>query len=151
MLLIPIILFIDTATNQYYIHLKGLAKVSIEGHKEELIKIKLKIFFLNFYFYPLRGKINSGKKKKHQKKDIKKSSKKINIKTGLRVLKSFKVKRLFLDIDTGNCIINAKLYPLFAFLNYKIGDFNINFEGRNKMMLYIQNRPLYIIKSFINI
>lgn len=62
-LLVPVILFVDTATNQYYIQLKGVAKASIESHKEELLRIKLKIFFLNFYFYPLRYK-GSVKKKR---------------------------------------------------------------------------------------
>jgi len=143
-LLIPIVVVIDTATNQYYVQLKGLAKASLESHKDELIQIKLKFLFLNFNFYPLRKSSVPDKKKKRIGK------RKISMQTGLRLLKSFKIKRLYLDIDTGNSIFNAKLYPLFTFLNYKIGNFNINFEGKNQMTLYIQNRPIRIIKSFIN-
>lgn len=88
---------------------------------------------------------------KQTKKTKKKRSKDINFKTLLRVLKSFKVRQFQIDIDTGNCISNAKLYPVFAFLNYYKGGFNINFENRNKVLLSIENRPIRIIKSFINI
>jgi len=145
-LLAPIALHINTTKNEYFIQLPGLVKASIEEHKKELLRIKLKVLFLNFYFYPLRK--NSDGKKQIEKRRTR--SRKISMQTGLRVLRSFKIKRLYLDVDTGDSIANAKLFPLFAFINYKIGGFNINFEGRNRMILYIQNRPIHIIKSFIN-
>jgi len=155
LLLIPIVLFIDTATNQYYIKLQGLAKASIEKHTKELLRIKLKTFFLKFYFYPLKN-MSSTKKKtenKHIKKHIneRKNSKKVGVKKVFRMLKSFKVKKILIDIDTGDCISNAKLYPLFTLLNYSVGKFSVNFEGRNRMVMHIQSRPIYIIKSFINL
>ena len=148
-LFVPVDLFIDTSTNQYYIQLKGLAKLQLEGHKEEVLRLKLKTFFMKFYFYPLRGKATS--KKKNQKKEVvKKKRKGISLRKGLRLLRSFKVKRLLVDVDTGNCVTNAKLYPVFAFLNYHVGAFNVNFEGRNRLALHMRNRPISIIKSFIN-
>ena len=54
-------------------------------------------------------------------------------------------------MDTGNCILNAKLYPLFALLNYYTGNFYINFQGRNQLVLLVKNRPIDIIKSLINL
>ena len=76
--------------------------------------------------------------------------KKISFRKGLRILKSFTMKKLLVNVDTGDCILNTKLYPAFAFLNYHIGDFNINYKGENKLVVHIQNRPIYIITSFIN-
>lgn len=149
LLLAPIVLYINTAEGQYYIRLKGLAKASIEGHKEELLRIKLKIFSRNFYFYPLK-KIGAAKKKKSVKRNGRKTMRRIGIGRMLRMLRSFKVRRVLLDIDTGNCISNAKLYPFFVLLNYTSGEFRINFEGRNTMALHLENRPIHIIKSFIN-
>ena len=150
--MMPIVLFIDTKTNQYYLQVKGLVKASIESHDEELISIRLKVFFLSFYLYPLRN-IGIGNKKKTLKstENKKKIGKRINSKKGLRMLKSFKVKRFLFDIDTGDCILNAKLYPLFAMLNYHVGGFSVNFEGRNRVELHIYSRPIYLIKSFINL
>ncbi|HSQ47142.1 MAG TPA: hypothetical protein VLM44_09515 [Lutibacter sp.] len=150
--MMPIVLFIDTKTNQYYLQVKGLVKASIESHDEELFRIRLQLFFLSFYFYPLRN-IGIGNKKKLLKsiENKKKIGKGINFKKGLRMLKSFKVKRFLFDIDTGDCILNAKLYPLFAMLNYHVGGFSVNFEGRNRVELHIYSRPIYLIKSFINL
>ena len=145
----PVILYIDTDNHQYFLQLKGLAKASIEGHKEEVLRIHLKIVFFHFYFYPLK-EIGKSKKKDIEKKNNLKSTKRIGMRQGLRLLRSFKVKHLLLDIDTGDCVKNAQLYPYFAFLNYKIGTFHINFEGRNRMALCIQNTPINIIRSFIN-
>jgi hypothetical protein len=140
------VLFIDTATNQYYIQLKGLAKVNVEKHLEELIRIKLKITFLSFYFYPLRKKSSPKAKKLIEKSSV---NKRKRIRKIFRMLRSFKVKRFLIDIDTGDSMTNVKLYPFYGLLNYNTGIFNINYEGKNRMVLYMENRPLYIIKSFI--
>ena len=147
LLFIPIVFFIDTATDQYYIQIKGLAKASVEKHLEELIRIKLKIVLFNFYFYPFSKK-SSLKAKKLIKKSSVKKRKRIGIRKILRMLRSFKVKRFLIDIDTGDCMTNAKLYPVYGLLNYGMGSFNVNYEGRNQMALYMENRPIYIIKSF---
>lgn len=147
-LLIPINICVDTSQEQYYIQLRGLVKASIEGHREEILQIHFRTLFTNFYFYPLR-KRTSPKLKKTKEVTTEKSKRKIPFRRIIQLLKSFKVKKLAMDIDTGNCILNAKLYPAFTFLNYRFGNFNINFEGKNQMVLFLQNRPIHILKSFI--
>lgn len=148
-MLVPLELCIDTTTNNYYLRIGAIAKASVEQDPKEIIRIRLKALFRNFYFYPLRGEKKDSVKKIKRKK-MKKRKKKIPFKKIFRVLKSFKVKKLRVDVDTGNNITNAKLYPVFAFLNYHVGRFHINFEGRTQMVLLLQNRPIYILKSFIN-
>lgn len=150
-LFVPVTLVIDTSTHQYYIKVKGLAKASIEADEHEIIKIRLRAFRFDFFFYPL--KVRSGDKSDKSTKAVKQSTRKsIPVKKVVRVLKSFEVVDFQLDIDTGNCIANAKLYPVFAFLNfYSRSALNVNFEGRNRVLLSIQNRPIRIIRSFINI
>lgn len=149
LLLVPINLVVNTNTNEYYIQLKGLLNVSFESDEIKILKIRLNIFFFNYYFYPLIYEIKD-KEKKLEKKKMMKINNKIEFKTMLKLLKSFKVKKLLVELDTGDCILNAKLFPVFSFLNYYVGNFNINFQGRNQMVFHIQNRPFYIIKSFIN-
>ncbi len=151
LLLVPIILSINTQKNDYYIQLKGLAKANFEPHEEELLRIKLKVFFMTFYFYPIdeyykRKRVKKLKSKKHKTK----SRKRLSLYKGLQVLKTFKVKQFVIDMDTGDVVKNAKLYPAFAFLNYHVGGFNINFQGRNQLAVRLQNRPIDIIKLFIN-
>lgn len=150
-LFMPVVLCIDTIKNQYYVHLKGLAKACIEGDKEKVLKISVKVLFCNFQFFPLTKHTMASKNKNSQKSKSKKNKKKFPISTVLRVLRSFKVKRFLLNIDTGHCIYNAKLYPIFALLNTKFSRFNINFDGKNQMVICLKNRPIYIIKSIINI
>lgn len=151
LLLMPIILFIDTEKNEYYIQAKGLAKANIEPHQEEIIQVKLNVLFMKFYFFPLDEYYKRKRTKKLKPKKTKsKSKKRLNVNKGLQFLKSFRVKHFELDLDTGDVVRNAKLYPAFAFLNYYRGGFNINFEGRNKLAVKIQNRPIDIIKVFIN-
>ena len=149
-LLAPIDFLINTNTDQYYIQLKGFVKASIETHHTEILRIKLNLLFINYYFYPLRY-IGENKKNKSIAKKKKKTRSKIGLSNGLHLLKTFKIKRFDLKIDTGDYTLNAKLYPLFLFLNNSVGHFSINFENRNQFVLHIQNRPIDIVKSFINL
>lgn len=149
LLFVPIILVIDTANQEYYIKIKGVAKAIVTGDEEHFIKIKLRVFFLNFDFYPFLKKSSSKKNSKaintHRKK-----SKVFNLKIVLRVVSSFRIQKCYLDIDTGDCIQNAKLYPVLGFLNMTKGVFSVNFEGKNSLLLYVENRTIRLIKLFIN-
>ena len=143
----PIILWVDTYKKQYFIQLKGIAKASLEPMKEEVFRLKLNVLFFNYYLYPLKYKFQNNKNKKTERV-IKNRS--IEFKKIVRVLNSFKIKKMLVNIDTGDWTLNAKLYPLFYFSNYGKGNFRINFQGRNQLVLHIQNRPIDIIKSYIN-
>ena len=151
LLFVPIVFFINTSTNQYFIKAKGIAKASIEADELEIFKIHLKFLFFNFFFYPLKKKrlkkVNKGENKIAKEKPFKI----VHFKKVLSVIKSFKVKQFQLDIDTGDCIVNSKLYPVFVFLNfYNHTQCRVNFESRNSVLLSVDSRPIRIIKSFIN-
>lgn len=147
LLFLPIIIFIDTTSNQYYIQFKGVFKISFEKHDLEIFRLRLKILFFNFYFYPLKVKTLNKDKKVIQHK-LEKPKKHIPISKIVRVIKTFKVKNCLINIDTGNCILNAKLYPLFAFLNYNHRNFFINFQGQNQFILVLENKAINILKSY---
>ena len=149
LLFAPIIVHVNTIDNSYYFQYSGLMKASVIADKDELIKIKLSVFFMSFDFYPLRKKKKS-KELKETTASARKKSRRMSFRTGFSLLKSFKVRRLFINIDTGDCIKNAKIYPVFALLNYRYGGFNVNFENKNQLILELVNRPIAIIKSFIN-
>lgn len=147
LLFLPIIIFIDTTSNQYYIRFKGVFKISFEKHDLEIFRLRLKILFFNFYFYPLKAKTVKKDKKAIQHK-LEKPKKHIAIRKIIRFIRTFKVKNCLINIDTGNCILNAKLYPLFAFLNYNHGNFFINYQGQNQFFLVLENKPINILKSY---
>jgi hypothetical protein len=151
LLLVPIKFYVNTTTQQYYLQIMGLAKVSIEADEIQWIRLKLKVLFFSFFFYPLKA-IGSRKEKiKKVNPKKKKSRNRMNYKTFIRIMKSFNVEKFYLNIDTGNCIYNANLYPLFALLNYRMEGFRINFRGNNQLQLVVKNRPIRIIKAFINL
>ena len=149
LLFMKMVLFVDTANDEYYVQAKGLAKAKIESHETELIEVKLYTLFMKFSFFPLK---KSKKKKKKPKKDkiAVRKSKTREFQRLVRIARTFKVDQFLVDIDTGNCITNAKLFSPFSFMNFYGGQFRVNFEGRNRLLLRVQNRPIRIIKSFIN-
>ncbi len=154
LLLAPIVLHIDTATDQYYVNLKGLAKATLIKEEKEFLKVKLTVLFMNFNFYPLRKIGSSTSSEKKQKKKLRargrKKKRSMSVRTAFRLLKSFKVKKFLIDIDTGDYVMNAKLYPIFTYLDHRFGGFYINFKGHNRLLIHMYNRPITLIKSFIN-
>jgi hypothetical protein len=150
LLLVPIVIYVNTNTNKYYISIVGLAKATIEKIENELFRIKIQFIYKKLYYYPLKSnRIKTQTNSNNKKREISAS---INdMKTIFKIVKTFKIKKIRVCLDTGDCILNAKMYPILALLNYKFGNCNINFENRNYLVLYMQSRPIYIIKSFINI
>ncbi|MBO0324276.1 hypothetical protein J0X14_18345 [Muricauda sp. CAU 1633] len=145
LLFVPIQIYIDTDTLQYFVRIKGLAKASVEPDKKELLRIRLKVLFFERCFYPIK---KSSKPKPPQKKT--KHKRKIKFGKIVGVIRSFEVRRFALDMDTGDYVVNAKMYPVFMLLNQYVASFHINFEDRNRLLVDIRNRPYRILKSFIN-
>ena len=145
-LLMPIDLIVDTIDNQYAIKLGFLGRLRIEKDENFLIRLRLHTLLTHFNFYPLKRRSPRKKDKKSKKREFKWS----HLKLMRKLFRSFEIKKFALELDTGNCITNARLFPVFAFLNYRGVDCAINFVDRNSMVLHIQNRPIRILKSFIN-
>ncbi|MBT8304412.1 MAG: hypothetical protein KJP09_08075 [Bacteroidia bacterium] len=152
LLLIPVELCIDTRTDQYYLKIGHLAKASVQSHETEIVCVKLNIIGYQRLLFPLQMQMKK-KAKQNKKKSKRKRIDELqgNFKKGLKVMKSFKVREFLIDVDTGDCIYNSKLYPVAALLNYRYGGCHVNFQGRNQLVLRIENRPIYILRSFINL
>jgi len=148
LLLLPIIFYINTTSNQYYIQLQGVFKANLEAHDTEIFRIRLNLFFMKFYIYPLKMRYKKPKEK--VKKEHIPKSKSYSLTKIFRVVRTFKVEQFFMNIDTGNYVFNAKLFPLITLLNYKTEHFKVNFLGQNELVLLVRNRPINIIKAFIN-
>lgn len=144
----PIILNINTLSKEYYFQFSGLFKANWELHEVEIFRIRLRVFYFNFYFYPLR---NWKLKKPKKRKWLTGKKTKYGIRECYQLAKTFQVKRFSLNIDTGDYTLNAKLYPVFALLNNRVGDMHINYNGHNELVLRVQNRPINIIKKLITL
>ena len=147
LLFVPIQLYVNTDTSEYYIRVVGLARANLEPDKKELFRVRLKTLFFEHSFYPLKKKVGKkGKTAKHKTK----RKRNIRFKNFVRLLRSFEVRRFLLDIDTGDFVFNAKMYPIFVLLNRYVASFHINFRDKNILVMDIRNRPYKIIRSFIN-
>lgn len=145
----PIILYVDTAVNKYYVQIKGLVRADVLEDKKEVLRIRLRILFMRFSFYPLRTKPS----KKRRKKEVgkKESRRRMSWSVIKRILRSFRVKKLYVNVDTGDYVLNAKLIPLCTLLNLTGGAFRINFQDSNHLVLHLQNRSINIVRAFINL
>lgn len=71
------------------------------------------------------------------------------MKRSIAVVRSFKVKELFLNVDTGDYIYNAYLHPVFYFLGNDHRTLYVNYIGENRFRIIIKNRLINIIFAFI--
>jgi hypothetical protein len=145
----PIVLKIDSYNNQYYIQVWGIAKCSFLWRDGIVMEVKMP--FRKFYINPFAptGKKEKKKSKPKPKRKRKKRSGKGSLKIMLSVLRSFKVKKFSLDIDTSDMIWNAYLYPVFFFLNSEKAHLNINYTGQVGILIHLENRLSRIIWVFI--
>ncbi len=149
LLVLPVDIVINTNADQYYMRLGGLGRAEVIGNPDYIVGVRFRNAIGSYHFYPLKKRKKSSPKK--QKKKSRFRMGRSPVRTAYRLLRSFEVRKLSLDIDSGNCITNARIYPVFALWNFLGGDFNINFFGRNSAEIHLRNRPYRIIKSFINL
>ena len=149
LLTVPIFVQIDSRSHLYSLRLPGLLNINVESDEKEIIKVKVVVLFVKFYVYPFNY-MQKSKRPKEGKQPKKKPDTLRRIKRVLDIIKTFKVKRCYVNMDTGNVLLNARLYPLFGLLNYKGGNFHVNFNGQNQYILLMKSRPINIARTFIN-
>lgn len=140
-LLGPVILYINTNRNAYHVTLPGIISVSLVPN-DVLFRIRGWILFIPFRFDPFReGKHKSRKKERTAGK--KKNAFRWFRKRGQfsRIPRAVRIKRLDLDIDTDDAVMNAWLVPVFSAVNEHSNlDLRINFEGNLFLHLDMRTR-----------
>lgn len=67
------------------------------------------------------------------------------------IIKSFKVKRAVIDLDTDDVVLNAQLVPVFQLLSRGPVQLHSNFNGRVYLHLEMYNQPVRILWIFIQL
>lgn len=173
-LLAPLALEIDTAGGKYYLGLRGLAGINLFYNKDNPFVAKARILFFTKEFDTLdqATKMNEKQKRKKeektkakkQEKAKKKKKKSLLDKNIIGMLRlafrflnefrdTFRLKRLYLRLDTGDVILNSRLYPAFCVASGRNVYMSINFQNINEFSILIENRLIKIIfialKNFI--
>jgi len=66
------------------------------------------------------------------------------------VLRSFRVNKLSVRLDTGNMQLNGVLYPLFLWLHRQTRrDLGINFLNENEIIIEIENTVFRMLRVYI--
>jgi hypothetical protein len=158
-LLGPVIIFLNTDNRRYYLALPGIFKAVVVA-SDDLFHIRGWIFFIPYKYDPFQQN-KKKRRRKTEKPKRKRSSKKLS--GGLQLIngvtRSVRIRKLLLDLDTDDFILNAWLIPVFSSVNSKNIRMRVNFEGTSSLLLNLQTRLGTLLwnvlknkyKSFINL
>jgi hypothetical protein len=151
LLLMPLELCLDSYRQRYYLRLGSLARISVEKDPVALLRLHLRVLFMNFFWRPSDLQQWKRQNKKPGAKKTGGKSRGITMGQVQKILRSFRVKAFRIELDTGNPMLNARLFPIFYLLRKQGREVGINFLGRNQVLVRIANRPIYILNTFINL
>ena len=161
-------LVIDSEANEYSLSFGEQIRVNLI-FKEGLPLLKAKLFFYEKVIDPLEKIKKRKDKKTKDKKEKKKKAKKREIvdklgfaedatRQGLDIIRTFKIEKLHLNIDTNDFIVNSYLAGAFSCINRGelllqanyIGDFFLKFTLENKIIrvLIVSIRSFFILKKY---
>lgn len=140
-LLAPVIVLINTEGNRYLITLPGVISLMLVP-REELFMVRGWIFFIPFKIDPFKRKKAKPRKEKERVIKMKRSKNRFgNIKIITEAIRSIRIRKLWLDIDTDDYALNAWLVPVFSAVN-QTGNIRmqVNFEGNLSLYLDFRTR-----------
>jgi hypothetical protein len=159
LLVTPIDISINSDEEEFIRGRYGLVRIGVKKNSEDFVAVVLSVPFARFTVYPREKK---EKKKEPGKTDPERKQRsvrsklehiKLLINIVWEVMCKFRIKRFHLDIDTGNVISNAYLFPLFFLagnkpqmelhINYT-NNFCLVFDARNNLL----NIIIVIIRNF---
>ncbi|MDX2001455.1 MAG: hypothetical protein SFW35_03435 [Chitinophagales bacterium] len=152
LLFAPWFLEIDTDSGLYRVRYHRLAAFRVA-----MVEGEPKMFFkILWWERPITSKPMSKPEeteaapKPKKKRKPRRRPKWVNFKLVLRLIKTFRVKHCYVNIDTDDVMLNAKLYPwVFLLGQYWGHPLYINFTHQQTVRLCIDNRASRILWTFI--
>lgn len=137
-LLFPVTIKADTEKNIYFVRLPGVFGFRIIKNITGW-RMRFSVFFIRFSMKIPPAKKPDRKKDEKRLKKIGKQSRK-RFKTGylsyvLKLVKAFRIRKLYLNIDTGDYPLNARLIPVTFFLSNNHINLSVNFNDYNSLYL----------------
>lgn len=148
-LVVPLQLEINSKKEKYRVRLYGYTSTRLITNRHEWM-IRIWIFFIPFRYFPFRsGKrresSNEGTKKSKSSKRKKKMRRRTNRAFIKKLPSCFKIKKLKVEMDTGDFPLNAQLFPLAQTISSGGRQVSINFENHNSIDLLIETRLYKIL------
>jgi hypothetical protein len=146
LLFAPFYLEINSKTGLFRVRFHKLASARIYMAENSLF-IDLKIMWWHKIIDLLTPK---EKHMKTEKKKIQKEKAKISLRKILLVVKTFKVNKFYLTIDTGSMWLNGMIYPLFLWLGMRLKrNVMVNFVNENEIIFETENNLFRILRVYI--
>jgi len=139
----PVIIRVDSDNQRYSLSLPGIFKALVVPD-DELFYIRIWVLFIPFKVYPFGRTIQKreGKAKKKKKKRKRNFPKLMRVR--LMALKelagSFRLKKMRLNLDTDDFILNSQLVPVFTTINNQDVNLTVNYEGDISLFMVLKNR-----------
>jgi hypothetical protein len=142
----PFYLEVNSTTGLCRVRFHKLASARIYITESSLL-IDLKIM----WWHKIIDLFAPGERKmKPEKKKTEKAERKISLRKVRAVIKSFKVNKFYLTIDTGSMETNGILYPLFLWMGMRMKkNVTINFVNENELVLEIENNAVRMLRAYI--
>lgn len=146
LLFAPFYLEINSTTGLFKVRFHRLASARLFITESSLF-IDLKIMWWHKIIDLLAPK---NKQMKTERKKIQKEKPKISLRKILLVIKTFKVNKFYLTIDTGSMWLNGMIYPLFLWLGMRLKrNITINFVNENEIIFETENNLFRILRVYI--
>lgn len=147
-----LVIEINSIENLYRIRFERLASFGMTVHNDA-INFELNIFWWKKK-YSLDEWLQSAKSAQVNKHNLKGRNKKtfanFNFSKGIKILRSFKIKKCFILFDTGNMPLNGILFPWFYLLSLNINKtFMINFWGENTIVMCLESSLARMLWAYI--
>ncbi len=147
LLLTPLVVEVDSVRRKYGIYYRGIAAIDLRW--DEGLYLQLWVLGWRKTIDPFGMRDQKPHEKKPQKPKRKRVAfSRIRRKLG-HVLRSFTVKRFYVNVDTGDYPLNGLLYPLAGALSNERRTFHINFNGDVVVRIRIENRLGKILYAII--
>jgi hypothetical protein len=152
LLFAPVKLGASTLNNMYFISYGWVLKVTARFLEDD-IEIGFKLFGFGKNTTVLE-QLAGRKRKKSVPERIATSfatttKKKVPLKLIIQFLKTFRVKKFFLNVDLGSVYYNAWLYPLGEIFKTQKVYCTTNFVGKTEIDIDIVNRPAHMLWAII--
>ena len=146
LLIAPFSIEADTRKPYFLFRWVSIGRAELLYRDDLLLHLHIFFFHKTIHLLDLRP----AKKKKPEKK--KTGGRKMTFsrvrRKAIRVLRSFTVKKFELALDTGDAVLNARLFPV-NYLPYCRNHVAINFRGENYLCFHITNRPWKLARAFL--
>ena len=158
----PLDFVVNTFKEEYYFQLRKVYRISIIFDPDEIVFLNIKVFFISFNIHPLQIITNPRKKKKGKKKKKEKEKRKrvqrirslknmgvFFSRLTWKTIETFKLRKLRINLDTGNVITNAYLIPIFTILNGNRTQLSVNYSGQIGVHIAYENSLFLILRAVI--